>query len=107
MRLSHHSIESWNPDKLLVSQKLLDSIFRWNDEVWGICTIIGQTEECPPLFPPLLKGEHKGDFQSCYLPGILKIHPAPLYERGEERLLQEIITWLKPSNLQNDVSNPT
>ena len=22
---------------------LLDSIFRWNDEFWGICTINGQT----------------------------------------------------------------
>ena len=48
MRLSHHSNESWNPDKLLVTLMLLDSILRWNDEVWGIYTIIGQTHSCPP-----------------------------------------------------------
>ena len=32
----HHSSESWNPEKLLILQEILDSSFRWNDEVLRI-----------------------------------------------------------------------
>ncbi len=39
----HHSNESWNPEKLLILQTLLDSSFRWNDEVLRIYNIFGQT----------------------------------------------------------------
>ena len=33
----------WNPEKLLILWALLDSSFRWNDEVWCIFSILGQT----------------------------------------------------------------
>jgi len=39
----HHSNVNWNPDKLLLSWSLLDSIFRWNDEVSVNIFILEQT----------------------------------------------------------------
>ena len=41
--LIHHSNGSWNPGKLLILTKLLDSSFRWNDEITAKFTIFGQT----------------------------------------------------------------
>ena len=38
-----HSHESGNPVKLLGILRLLDSSFRWNDDVLCICIILGQT----------------------------------------------------------------
>ena len=35
----------WNPEKLLILQTLLDSSFRWNDEVLRIYNILGQTRK--------------------------------------------------------------
>jgi hypothetical protein len=57
MRLSHHSNGSWNPGKLLMTRMLLDSIWRWNDEVWGIFTNIGQTLK--PRFPGEWRSLHR------------------------------------------------
>ena len=33
----------WNPEILLILRELLDSIFRWNDEVWCVFLILGHT----------------------------------------------------------------
>ena len=39
----HHTNESWYPANTLLFINILDSIFRWNDELPGVFSILGQS----------------------------------------------------------------